>query len=423
MAAGFFWLLLLQESPPEGFRNSKGIQVLYYPGSSGYFHEARYGMTDVRSFLAGYEARMAEGEVLHVGTHPPGLFLLHRGLIELCNSYPALTEFLLATQPDSAVAAGDLIAGQMRGSATPFTEVDRAALWLGALLTQWIGVLSIGPLYLLMRRTHAPRASFFAAALWPLVPALAIFLPKSDALYPFIGLMFLYCWLEGCRRRSLVLCGLAGLVFWCGMVLSLAVLPVGVLALLLCLWETRAAWVAGDRGSWRWLGISVAAGAVLFLGAILAFRLLADVNLLIVWRWNVINHAAFYDQFPRTGWKWLLVNPLELAVAVGLPLFVLAVGGFVGGVREARSARRMWSDPFAGVCVCSAMTIGLLWLSGKNSGEAARLWLFLMPWLIWLAVDLFARCDDGARPKIAWTLLAVQAVVCAATVMRVTGFA
>jgi hypothetical protein len=33
--------------------------------------------------------------------------------------------------------------------------------------------------------------------------------------------------------------------------------------------------------------------------------------------------------------------------------------------------------------------MGLLWLTGKNMGEAARLWIFLMPFLIWIAAPLF----------------------------------
>jgi hypothetical protein len=78
------------------------------------------------------------------------------------------------------------------------------------------------------------------------------------------------------------------------------------------------------------------------------------------------------------------------------------------------------------------MTIGLLWLSGKNSGEAARLWLFLMPWLIWLAADMFARPVDVGEGKQtapvsavsmgALAVIALQAIVCIATVTRVTGF-
>ncbi|MBT4867438.1 MAG: hypothetical protein HON53_20225, partial [Planctomycetaceae bacterium] len=239
--AGFCWLSLLQESPPDGYRTSKAVQVLYYPSSSGYFFEARYEIDDVPSFLANYEERMAEGDVLHVGTHPPGLFLFHHSLIQLCNRFPSLTNFVLTTQPESADAAGALIADQTRGTTTPLLATGRAALWLAALITQAVGVLAVVPLYLLIRRTHQSQASFLAVALWPLVPALAIFLPKSDALYPFIGLMFLYCWLEGCRHRSLLRCAMAGLLFWLGMLLSLAILPVGLLALLLSVWETRAA--------------------------------------------------------------------------------------------------------------------------------------------------------------------------------------
>ena len=35
--------------------------------------------------------------------------------------------------------------------------------------------------------------------------------------------------------------------------------------------------------------------------------------------WNFRNHAAFYDHYTRTYWKWLLVNPIELIFAVGAP--------------------------------------------------------------------------------------------------------
>ncbi|MCH7748070.1 MAG: hypothetical protein IH939_08230 [Acidobacteria bacterium] len=231
---GFFWLSVLQESPPDGYRTSKAAHVLYYPGSSGYFTVARYAISDVPSFLSGYEARMSAGDVLHVGTHPPGLFLFHRGLTQLCHRYPSLAEATVASQPESVATALSLIARQTQHSQTPLLARDRAALWMAALVTQAVGALAIVPLYLLLRRTYSRPVSWMAASLWPLVPGLAIFLPKSDALYPLIGLAFLYCWLEGCRKRSFLLCAAAGLLFWLGMFLSLALLPVGY-ATVLCL--------------------------------------------------------------------------------------------------------------------------------------------------------------------------------------------
>ncbi len=48
------------------------------------------------------------------------------------------------------------------------------------------------------------------------------------------------------------------------------------------------------------------------------------LNLPAVWAYNYINHAGFYAQYPRTLWKWLLVNPLETAFAVGCPVAVIA---------------------------------------------------------------------------------------------------
>ena len=390
VVVGFFWLSVLQESPPEGYRTSKAVRVLYYEGSSGYFTVARDDISNVPSFLSGYEARMSAGDVLHVGTHPPGLFLFHRGLINLCDRYPSLVKLTVASQPESVTAALSLIASQ-----TPLLVQDRAALWMAALITQAVGVLAIVPLYLLLRRTFSRPVSWLAASLWPLVPGLAVFLPKSDALYPLIGLMFLYCWLEGCRRRSFVLCAVAGLLFWLGMFLSLALLPVGVLGLLLCVWEARFAEGADAvPNRWKSLCNSTVWAAVPFLAATAILWAVYNINLFNVWRWNVINHAAFYDNFPRTHWKWLLVNPWELALATGLPIIFLAIAGARRSIQLAIHSQASGQWRQLGPCCCCLLTLGLLWLSGKNSGEAARLWLFLIPWLIWLSADGF----NDSRP-------------------------
>ena len=66
--------------------------------------------------------------------------------------------------------------------------------------------------------------------------------------------------------------------------------------------------------------VTAAAG---FCLPIMAVWWWGQINLLNVWRWNFSNHAGFYEQFSRTYWKWLLINPLEFAVAAGLPLVVV----------------------------------------------------------------------------------------------------
>ncbi len=151
---------------------------------------------------------------------------------------------------------------------------------------------------------------------------------------------------------------------------------------------------------------------------------LAGVNLLRVWSWNYHNHAGFYQQNVRTYGRWLIANPIELAFAFGAPLAFAAILGIAFAIRAG------WRRRAAGPAWCLTAVWVLLWLSGKNMGEAARLWLILMPWAAWLSAGYFeAMLNPHAPPAEgrvslwpALALLALQLVVCLGTVTRVTGF-
>lgn len=423
-AMGFAWLWALQESPARPqYALGKSGWVLYYPAHEGYFEQARHEMRNVSSYLAGYEQEMARGDYLHLGTHPPGLMLFHRACINLCAASPALDELLLQTEPRSFVDAMDVTATTERRGRQPLTSADTAAIWLAALLTQAVAVATLIPLFLLVRRTDSPTTSWWTAALWPLVPALAIFLPKSDALLPFFGVLFLWLWLEGFCRGSLLLCALSGLVFFLGMCLTLAILPIAVAAVLLTIWEalicSREERVAPLYRGWM---VRLAAAAAGWGIPVLLFWLLAHLNLIAVWRWNLRNHAAFYDHYARTYWKWLLANPIEVVFAVGAPIVFALVVAFRN--RLAAGWRKRAMGPYW----CLTATWAVLWLTGKNMGEAARLWLIFMPWAVWLAAAFFALSSSAAGgqrtspARLAALVFVCQIVVAIGTVTRVTGF-
>ncbi len=232
IVCGFTWLWIVQESAPESYQLSKAAWVLYFRGSSGYFAEAREGAKDLPAYLAGYEARMAEGDVLHIGTHPPGLVIVFRALLAACSSYPSLTNLVLATEPDSVREAFDELRRTAPATRKPRCREHEAVLWLATLLLQAGVALTVIPLFGLLRRTLSRRASWLGVSFWSAIPALAVFIPKSDCLYPLVATGFLWLWLTGLDRRSLVLAGLAGFVFWLGIVLSLAFVPVALVALL-----------------------------------------------------------------------------------------------------------------------------------------------------------------------------------------------
>ncbi len=410
--AAFSWLWIVQETaPPEG-QLAKAPFILFYPGSSGYFTEARTKSPAAGPFLRDYTQLMREGDVLHVGTHPPGLFLVFHGLIAAVERNPSWVPRLRSLEPESVHDAFAVIAENSAVTPHPLTKNDRAVIWLAILLAMGCAAATVWPLYGLLRFTLDRELAWIGAAVWPAVPAVAIFLPKSDQVFPLLAGLLIFCWAQAIRRGSFLWGSAAGLVAWCGLFGSLAFLPVGLFAAL-------AAGCAVLHGAVTWKRfLSPVIGGL--LGLSLPIGLLAafcQVNLLEVWGWNYHNHAGFYAQFPRTYWSWLLVNPLEASLAVGTPVMVAA------GIASMRWTvpRVNWSLT-ASIAACGAGVWGLLWLTGKNSSEAARLWGLLMPGLVWWALQAWRTVPENQRGRVLLLWLASQLATCILTVHRVDGF-
>ncbi len=409
--AGFCWLWTVQDTAPTEGQLGKAPFVLYYPGSSGYFTQARYESPQAGELLRGYEALMQRGNVLHEGTHPPGLILVFQALIAIVEQQPGLIKILQSCEPESVHDALDVIAENAARSPHPLLPADRAVLWLATLLTLVAAAATVWPLFALLRVTLDRSAAWIGAAVWPAVPAVAIFLPKSDAVFPVIACGALVALAGSYRHRSAWRGGIAGAVLFLGLFGSLAFLPIMVFGALgvLVLSVRRA---GGKQGVIELLPTVV--GVTLGLAIpIMLLRLACGINMLTVWGWNYHNHAGFYGQFTRTYWKWLLVNPLELGVAVGVPVAIAALWGLPRCLRFREWTTADWLTAVA------TLVWGLLWLSGKNAGEAARLWVLLMPGAVWVAAHAI---DRAASPRWRWIWLALQLAVCLLTVHRVAGF-
>lgn len=423
----FSWLWCVQEAPPAEHRMSKLTWVLYYPGSSGYFFEARYKITETSTLLTEYGQWMSEGDVLHIGTHPPGLFVFYRGLIRLQHDFPEAVASLRHIQPNSVRDAFATIQANTAITDHPLTPADADVLWLAALLTQLCVASTVLPLFLLVRQDFGRMTAWGLVTLWPLMPAIAIFLPKSDALYPVIATWFIVFWRRGLTTKPALWGILAGVTYWFGMFLSLALIPIGVIAVLLTTAKILATAGTRARAQHSLRILQLALGTIAGIAGPMVFlRRWYGLNLPNVWLANFHNHAGFYESYPRTYWKWLLVNPVEMWLAIGAPVGVLVI------VSLWHSRRMTWNDGTASrqIAVWSPIVVwAMLWLSGKNMGEAARLWIILMPFVLWSASGGVDKLVNGpglsmptrTRAPLA-CLVAIQAVVCVLTVMRVDGF-
>lgn len=424
------WIRTCERSAPAPQRNIKSLAVLYSPNASGYFYEAVFQMPSADEFLRSYPARMREGDVLHVGTHPPGLFLLSKGLLQLTDAVPQLSALLQAITIRGDV---DLFREWESQSLQqrPLTESERNALILLAELTLLAAVLTVIPIYYAIRLLFDPVTAWRTAVLWATFPCISVFLPKSDVLFTFTSMTTVCLGLYSCASdRSLFQrmgqAVLAGTVLWCGLMLSLAHLPVLAIIGAFAGLRTLSALVFRQNRTAALqpvITIFVIIGTV--AGLAVVFGAATGCNMFEVWQQNLKNHAGFYEQYPRTVSSWMMVNPLELAFSIGLPAALIGLIGLFLALPQWRSQHRQ-EQIAAQMCLTVTMTVGALWLSGRNSGEAARLWCFLTPWLLIPLASVLRRerLKDGMSDKgTVWNvLLILQMIVCALTTGRVDGF-
>jgi len=444
----FAWQKSVLHSAASPHRELRPLWVLYDRFASGYFHEAAFEMTSVDEFLSGYESRMAKGDVFHEGTHPPGLFLLSRSAIDACNRWPAVGQFSEWLIGEESVRVFRSFESETRLQ-RPLSASEFQGLCLISVASTLLVAFTVIPVFGITRLLSDHRTAWMAAAFTVTLPSLAIFAPRSDVTYAFTGTMLLWLLLASFTRPEIcsrVLTLAAGIWTFCCLLISLAHLPVlfagGLLSLLLQKADP-------DNFRWQdWLRRWALFGLVVALLTFVASNAL-DCNLLQVWRMNLQNHAGFYSQFPRTWWKWFLVNPSELAFSMGMPIAVLSLFGAVSMIRRVTSRGSERANPSVVICLPDAFLLAksftwmVLWLSGKNMGEAARLWCFLLPWFAIHAALALASTVEKTSPErrtaaatnqssVPWQvvcqrysaliILISQLLVCALTTGRVSGF-
>ncbi len=375
--------VLIPAGAADEYDLTRWAYVNYLGASTGYYQVARtQAAVNPWRFLADYPVWIQRQDSLHIGTHPPGLIVTQCLLLRAMARSPGAADALLRSMPASTAEGFrqlELLDGK------PIPRADRAALYLSSLITLIASAGTVLPLYLLARSALPPPAAWAAAALWPLVPAANLFQPDADTAYPLLSSAALA--LAAWSTRSAVagrygfgqavLGAGSGIVLAFGTFFTLAFLPVGLIVGLL---------IALAPG----LAIRHKAGAVVVVGA--GFLLLTALGWAItgadpitVWTWNLKNHARFYVEYPRTYLAWLVLNPVELAIALGLPAVTWCLLG-LGGLR---TVPRVSVVAFAVLC--------LLDVIGRNMGEVARLWILYLPALLPAAGTGFVRA--GGTPR------------------------
>jgi hypothetical protein len=385
----------VQGSAPAGYGLAKWVVALSQKGSSGYFRVASDEARDLPRFLAGYPQWIQRQDALHIGTHPPGLIAVEATLLHAMEAHPRAARLVEDAAPESVATAWRVFARD-----APLSPAARATLVLTGELTLLACALTVVPLYVLARASLPPSGALAVATLWPLMPSAMLFQPTADTALPLLSTSALALAAHASPGRRPWLAGLSGVLLGVGMQFTLAFLAVGLIAGLITLGVPGRTWQSTTR-----LLFAIGMG---FLGLTLAFWAVTGGNPFLTWWWNQANHGRFYQEFHRSYAAWLVANPLELAIGIGLPAAVWAVLGLAWP----RAAPRSSMVTFA--------VLVLLTVSGRNLSEVGRLWLPFMPAL--LVVAGFALEKLGAGPKslaVTVALVGLQTVALQTTIQVV----
>jgi hypothetical protein len=373
----------VQSAAPAGYGLSKWVVALSQSGSSGYIRLAREEAADLGLFLARYPAWIRTRDALHIGTHPPGLVASEALLLRALQANPGATRWVEGHAPEPVV-----LTLRFFGENNPLPPAERAAYVLTGAITLLFCALTVLPLYKLARESLTPSRAFAVAALWPLVPSAVLFQPTADTAFPLLSTTALALAVHAGRAGSRSVpwrAGAAGVMLGVGMQFSLVFLAVGAVVGIVLITAPVRSW-------WERVGRVMAAGAG-FVGLTLLVWAVTHGNPFLTWWWNEANHARFYAEFPRSYLPWVVANPIELAVGLGLPAAVWALVSL------------RWWRAVPGASVATIAILAALTLGGWNLSEVGRLWLPFMPALL-LAVGVsFEKL--GAGPK---TLAATIAV-------------
>jgi methylthioxylose transferase len=233
----------------------------------------------------------------------------------------------------------------------------------------------------------------WAVACWALAPATVLYVATSaDGMWAPVLAGGLLAADRGLRRRSWAWTAAGGALLWLASMLTFA----AVLVLPFLAVRALARWRA-DRG-WvlRWAGATT--GTVLALAGLLAAASGYDVLATVA----AVNR--FWSVAPGTSrayLPWTYGNLLAFTAMLGAPL----AAGLVAGVWEA-VRRRAWGS--LEVATLASLLAGALW--GHTKGEVERMWQFLVPLVVVVAVRRL-RAWGAPLPVVAALLVAQTLLV------------
>ncbi len=330
-AANFAGEILSVAADPRGLQRIK--QIVASPDATSYFTDAMsiHGLTE---WMSHFHQAALHG---HASTHPAGPILFYYAFLKLFG-------------PDAGASFGGYALG-FAGSAGVLVMYLFAGLW-----------------------TSDRRVRVLASAFYALVPALTVFFPELDQVYPIFSMLLILTWargLGGSRANSIFL----GVVLFVASLFAYNLLATGAFLLyygLYWLWRrggTRAAWMIAFRTAGA--ALAVCTGLYLALWAAIGYNAPASLGHAIA------NQTRIGAALNRPYFTFVVLDLYDYFLGAGIiaaPILFLYLRRMLKGFTADRTD--------GALTLLGLATILTVDVSGLLRGETSRVWLFLQPLLI-----------------------------------------
>lgn len=335
LATGDFLLQMMgMLAEPEGFGWLK--RIVQSPVATSYFTDAQR-IEDAGTWLRHFDSASL---AFHSSTHPPGPVLFYYAFLKLFGA-----------------ASGALLGGcavGFLGSLGVVVAYVFAGLW-----------------------TDDRRTRLTVCALYALLPALGVFFPEFDQVYPILAMLLIFFWCRSLQSEERVpweaLC--LGVVLFAALFFAYNLLAIGAfLAYYVVYWAWRqaspgAALAKILRNSAIAAGVCAGGQTILWLAT--------GYNPIASFRHALAYQKVYASLLHRQYLNSILCDPYDFLLGAGILALPLVAAYLYRVSRDFDLGRRDVALSILGLA-----TILTVDLTGALRGEAARVWLFLQPLLI-----------------------------------------
>ncbi len=251
---------------------------------------------------------------------------------------------------------------------------------LGATLGGWAvgllassGVLAIYAFAGLWTRDRRER--FTASAFYALVPALTLFFPEFDQVYPILSMLLMFFWVKALGASGVRPAVAAGAVLFLASFFAWNLMTLGAFLAyygLYSLWrapEKRAAWRALVRASGAALGTVASLYGLLWLAS--------GYDPFAALRRAMASQERFAAALHRAYAPFVVLDLYDFFLGAGVLAFAILLFHVRRQLRSGDARQTDLALTLIGLAV--VLTVDL---SGFLRGETARVWLFLQPLLV-----------------------------------------